>query len=95
MLWLRICESNKFLSSFQLGHSLEFWNYAMILGLCCDGIKLLEFNKDYAQRFFVVIANFFGKNKYCNTVKLFKKNEQKLWVLKFIANFVNDLVIND
>jgi hypothetical protein len=66
----------------------------MILGICCNGIKVLEFSKDYAQRF-VVITNFFAKNKYCNTVKIFKKMHQGHLVSKFIDNFLNDLVIND
>ena len=54
----------------------------MILGLCCNGIKVLEFSKDYTQKFFGVITNLFAK-----------KTHKRHLVSKNIDNFVNDLVI--
>jgi hypothetical protein len=58
--------------------------------------KNLRIVSDHDERFNFVIQKFFAKNKYCNTVKIFKRKTQKRhFVSKLIDYFITDLVIND
>jgi hypothetical protein len=57
--------------------------------------KVLKFFSDHDQRFYLVIPKIFAKNNYCKTVKIKKKTHKYHFVLKFIDNFISDLVIND
>jgi hypothetical protein len=53
---------------------LKFEGHVIVLGLWCNGKNALELFTDHDERFNFVIQNFFAKNKYCDTVKIFKKN---------------------
>jgi hypothetical protein len=71
---------------FHQPHSLNIWSRDHF-GLSCNEKKVLDFFLIPLKGFFDDL-NFFAKNKYCNTVKIFEKNAQTS-IIQIVDHFVN------
>jgi hypothetical protein len=54
----------------------------IIFRLWCNGKNVFDFFSDHDKRLNFVIQKIFAKNKYCNTVKIYKKNAQTSFFFK-------------